>query len=1411
MSGSIRGAYNTNTTSYFGRAAIGYSGWSDNAAFAHVDMNSQTGYALSQDSNGSTTINAATGQPIKFNINNQPKMKITDSGQVGIGTTTPSTKLDVSGTDAIGIPSGTNAQRPSTLRVGQIRYNTTNDEFEGYQGASGSEEWSALGGGSFTIDGNNAYYTAGNVGIGTSSPTALLDVSGGDAKINTLTIGRGNGSIAENTAIGFEALENVLDNATSKTLYNTAIGYQSLKSLVGDVDAPYGSYPAEHNTAVGYRSLMSSNSNSAGARCNTAVGSEALKLNVYGKSNVAVGKSALVANANSYNVAVGDSALATNTDGNMNTAMGQSALVNNVYGVQNVAVGYSAGQYNVGNVGATSGFKNTFIGTSTKAPNGTPVKQSTALGYGAEITASNQIMLGTSTETVVNPGAVDICGNLTVGGTMSVENLKTDFITNTVTNNYSVITTEDLSINGTLTVTGDASFNGHMDICGNLTLGDTIGTYGVDNRNLNIIGPDAVMRVARNHASGYAPAIELLHLSADGNTLNSYWDLYISSDNRFCIRDRTTSNNDGFSILGNGNVGIGTITPLTTLDVSGVDAIGIPCGTDAQRPGTLSVGQLRYNTTNHEFEGYQGASGSEEWSALGGGGVATGGGDISTNIAIGYDVLSNNTTGSKNTGIGYEALLNSNSSSINTAIGYRALKSTSTGHQSIGIGYEALLNANSNYNVALGNLAGKQNTSGSNNLYLGYNANTAVGSYSNSTAIGANSSITKDDQIVLGKATTPPEVYIPGNLVTNIDATINTLTVGSGSGNVTSNTVIGKTAFGSNTTGFDNVAIGTNALYSNDTAYRNVAIGTDALYSNTIGYQNIGIGHLALNTNIEGDNNIAMGFKALYLATGSNNQAIGRWALTNTSTGNANAAIGYNAGLNNTSGSNNLYLGHTADANANNYSNSTAIGTNSSITKSDQIVLGKTTTPPEVYIPGNLGIGTTSPATSIDIVATDAIGIPSGTDAQRPGSLRVGQLRYNTTSNEFEGYQGASGSEDWSALGGGGGNEISGELTISAPTNTNFPFELSNNIRFKSTDSNQGTNYIPHNLAEISTFNGANGWGGSQNTSRVAMPGGLIFKTKKPLGDSQSSADALPDTAMIIDGAGRVTIPGKAGMVGDSNNSSFSTQTNTTTDFFNNSETALLWVNGRTRIEGDLATVGKLTVLSTATSNIGGALSVNGGIASNGQSAHSGNFALNASSNLAYGDMSITNGKLSIGCGTGTSSRENLGAGTLIVAKRIYVGNEGNAVNSTNTTDTHLNVQGMVVANRFNAVSDRRLKTNILPLTDGLTVINKLQGCTYTWKSDESNGHQSGFIAQEVEEILPHIITTADEEIDGYKIKSINYTGILPYVVESVKILTNENNELKSKNNELSDKVTELSDKLDALTALFETHIKSKE
>lgn len=85
----------------------------------------------------------------------------------------------------------------------------------------------------------------------------------------------------------------------------------------------------------------------------------------------------------------------------------------------------------------------------------------------------------------------------------------------------------------------------------------------------------------------------------------------------------------------------------------------------------------------------------------------------------------------------------------------------------------------------------------------------------------------------------------------------------------------------------------------------------------------------------------------------------------------------------------------------------------------------------------------------------------------------------------------------------------------------------------------------------------------------------------------------------------------------------------------------------------------------------------------------------------------------------------------------------------------------VVAGTGWSCTSDQRLKENISNIVDASSIIKGLRPVSYNWKGNTSH-LQYGFIAQEVENILPDIVTDTE---DGYK--SMQTMGLIPYLVKS--------------------------------------------
>lgn len=94
------------------------------------------------------------------------------------------------------------------------------------------------------------------------------------------------------------------------------------------------------------------------------------------------------------------------------------------------------------------------------------------------------------------------------------------------------------------------------------------------------------------------------------------------------------------------------------------------------------------------------------------------------------------------------------------------------------------------------------------------------------------------------------------------------------------------------------------------------------------------------------------------------------------------------------------------------------------------------------------------------------------------------------------------------------------------------------------------------------------------------------------------------------------------------------------------------------------------------------------------------------------------------------------------------------------------------------STSDKNLKDNITPISNPIEKIQKIGGYEFDWndKQDVYEGHDIGVIAQEIEEVLPELVTTRD---NGYK--AVKYEKIVALLIEAIKDQQKQIDELKSK------------------------------
>jgi hypothetical protein len=176
---------------------------------------------------------------------------------------------------------------------------------------------------------------------------------------------------------------------------------------------------------------------------------------------------------------------------------------------------------------------------------------------------------------------------------------------------------------------------------------------------------------------------------------------------------------------------------------------------------------------------------------------------------------------------------------------------------------------------------------------------------------------------------------------------------------------------------------------------------------------------------------------------------------------------------------------------------------------------------------------------------------------------------------------------------------------------------------------------------------------------------------------------------------------------------------------------------------------------------------------------------LNSSGNLIQGNngthsWTAINNTLFAAGGIGVTSNSDWGlqmAGSTTERIRFFTSSGG--------TGTVGNISVSTAGTTYTTTSDRRLKDNIQPIVDATDKLMDMKPVTHTWIDNSEAPQVHGFIAQEMQEVIPEAVS-GDAESD--EMMSMDYGRITPVIVAALQDALNEIKELKTRIDELENK-----------------------
>jgi len=599
------------------------------------------------------------------------------TGKVGIGTTTPSQKLSIRDGNMSMVSEGSD----SFIFLGSDELGDAIGSYLWTDDNVGFAIGSTEGVPQFVVKNEN-----GNVGIGTTSPGARLEVAG---QIKITGGNPGSGKVLTSDADG-------VSTWSSPTVYAASIN--DLTDAIADAaDVFLGEDAGINNNGLNF---------------NTGVGIQALEYNTTGISNTTTGYGAMQKNTTGYeNTSMGQFALQNNTTGNYNVAVGKEALLNNTTTSNITAIGYQSLYWNGnGSSHPSQSIENTALGSKSLYSN-TLGSQNTAMGMEA--------LKANSTGN----------GNTSLGAYALESNTEGDHNTATGTFALTNSTTADNNASFGYKSSYNVISGGYNSAFGSLALYAT--TTGTHNTAMGYTSLFKNTTGVKNTAIGVKTLYN--NTTGDRNIAIGNFALY-KSDTTSCniaIGDSTLYNT-GTALTGSPNAEAAYNVALgqAALKSNTTGYINIGIGLRALHNNLSGYSNIAmgYSSLYHNTIGYD-------------------------NIAMGYGALYYNTEGENCIALGYNALLANTDGDDNIAIGSWTTSKLATGHYNTAVGENALYDLTSgNGNVAAGSSALYSLTTGDNNTAIGYLAGCIPGSYNNSTAIGYVAVTTANNQVRIGNS-----------------------------------------------------------------------------------------------------------------------------------------------------------------------------------------------------------------------------------------------------------------------------------------------------------------------------------------------------------------------------------------------------------------------------------------------------------------------------------------------------------------------------------------------------------------------------------------------------------------------------------------------------------------------------------